>query len=152
MTKVLVLYYSSYGHIETMAYAVAEGVKSAGAEVVVKRVPELVPEEVAKSSHFKLDQAAPSRLLTNWQNTMPSSSAPAPASARLPHRCGISGTRPAVCGSAASLSARSALPSPRRPRSTAVRIDHPWFPPHLPAPRHGRCRSALCLPGPDGRR
>lgn len=59
MTKVLVLYYSSYGHIETMAYAVAEGVKSAGAEVVVKRVPELVPEEVAKSSHFKLDQAAP---------------------------------------------------------------------------------------------
>jgi NAD(P)H dehydrogenase (quinone) len=59
MTKVLVLYYSSYGHIETMAYAVAEGAKSAGADVVVKRVPELVPEAVAKSSHFKLDQAAP---------------------------------------------------------------------------------------------
>jgi NAD(P)H dehydrogenase (quinone) len=59
MAKVLVLYYSSYGHIETMAYAVAEGAKSAGAEVVVKRVPELVPEEVAKSSHFKMDQAAP---------------------------------------------------------------------------------------------
>jgi len=59
MTKVLVLYYSSYGHIETMAYAVAEGAKSTGAEVTVKRVPELVPEEVAKSSHFKLDQAAP---------------------------------------------------------------------------------------------
>jgi NAD(P)H dehydrogenase (quinone) len=59
MTKVLVLYYSSYGHIETMAYAVAEGVKSTGAEVTVKRVPELVPEDVAKASHFKLDQAAP---------------------------------------------------------------------------------------------
>ncbi|WP_407048789.1 NAD(P)H:quinone oxidoreductase type IV [Methyloraptor flagellatus] len=59
MTKVLVLYYSSYGHIETMAYAVAEGVRSAGAEAVVKRVPELVPEAVAKASHFKLDQAAP---------------------------------------------------------------------------------------------
>lgn len=59
MTKVLVLYYSSYGHIEKMAYAVAEGAKSAGAEVTVKRVPELVPEDVAKSSHFKLDQAAP---------------------------------------------------------------------------------------------
>ena len=59
MTKVLVLYYSSYGHIETMAYAVAEGVRSAGAEAVVKRVPELVPDEVAKASHFKLDQAAP---------------------------------------------------------------------------------------------
>jgi len=59
MTKVLVLYYSSYGHIETMAQAVAEGVREAGAEVVIKRVPELVPEEVARKSGFKLDQAAP---------------------------------------------------------------------------------------------
>lgn len=59
MTKVLVLYYSSYGHIETMAYAVAEGAKAAGADVDVKRVPELVPEEVAKKSGFKLDQKAP---------------------------------------------------------------------------------------------
>ena len=59
MAKVLVLYYSSYGHIETMAYAVAEGAKSAGADVTVKRVPELVPENVAKESHFKLDQKAP---------------------------------------------------------------------------------------------
>ena len=58
MAKVLVLYYSAYGHIETMAYAVAEGAKAAGAEVKVKRVPELVPEEVAKASHFKLDQKA----------------------------------------------------------------------------------------------
>lgn len=59
MTKVLVLYYSSYGHVEQMAYAVAEGARSAGAEVDVKRVPELVPEEVAKNSYFKLDQEAP---------------------------------------------------------------------------------------------
>ena len=59
MTKVLVLYYSSYGHLETMAEAVAEGARSAGAEAVVKRVPELVPDEVAKASHFKLDQKAP---------------------------------------------------------------------------------------------
>ncbi|GBQ87929.1 flavodoxin/nitric oxide synthase [Acetobacter nitrogenifigens DSM 23921 = NBRC 105050] len=59
MTKVLVLYYSSYGHIETMASAIAEGVREAGAEAVVKRVPELVPEEVAKASHFKVDQAVP---------------------------------------------------------------------------------------------
>ncbi|OLP53932.1 NAD(P)H:quinone oxidoreductase, type IV [Rhizobium rhizosphaerae] len=59
MAKVLVLYYSSYGHIEAMAKAVAEGVISAGAEVDVKRVPELVPEDVAKASHFKLDQEAP---------------------------------------------------------------------------------------------
>lgn len=59
MTKVLVLYYSSYGHIETMAKAVAEGAKAEGADVDIKRVPELVPEDVAKASHFKLDQDAP---------------------------------------------------------------------------------------------
>lgn len=58
MTKVLVLYYSAYGHIEQMAYAVAEGATSAGADVTVKRVPELVPEDVAKASHFKVDQPA----------------------------------------------------------------------------------------------
>ncbi len=59
MPKVLVLYYSSYGHIETMAGAVAEGARQAGAEVDIRRVPELVPDEVARSSHFKLDQQAP---------------------------------------------------------------------------------------------
>lgn len=59
MTKVLVLYYSSYGHIEKMAQAVAEGVREAGAEAVIKRVPELVPEELARKSGYKLDQAAP---------------------------------------------------------------------------------------------
>lgn len=59
MTKVLVLYYSSYGHIEAMASAVAEGVKEAGAQVTIKRVPELVPEQIARSSGIKLDQAAP---------------------------------------------------------------------------------------------
>ena len=59
MAKVLVLYYSAYGHIETMAHAVAEGARAAGAQVDVKRVPELVPLEVATSAHFKLDQAAP---------------------------------------------------------------------------------------------
>jgi NAD(P)H dehydrogenase (quinone) len=59
MTKVLVLYYSAYGHIEQMAYAAAEGAKSAGAQVDVKRVPELVSEDVAKKSGFKLDQKAP---------------------------------------------------------------------------------------------
>ncbi|WP_297481337.1 NAD(P)H:quinone oxidoreductase [Ferrovum sp.] len=59
MSKVLVLYYSSYGHIETMAQAMAEGARSAGASVDVKRVPETVPLEIAKSAHFKLDQAAP---------------------------------------------------------------------------------------------
>lgn len=59
MAKVLVLYYSAYGHIETMAKAVAEGARDAGAQVDIKRVPELVPEHVAKSSGYKLDQEAP---------------------------------------------------------------------------------------------
>jgi NAD(P)H dehydrogenase (quinone) len=59
MSKVLVLYYSTYGHIETMAQAVAEGARAAGAVVDVKRVPETVPEDVARGAHFKLEQAAP---------------------------------------------------------------------------------------------
>ncbi|MGY3266227.1 NAD(P)H:quinone oxidoreductase [Lysobacter sp. HA35] len=59
MAKVLVLYYSAYGHIEAMANAVAEGAREAGAQVDIRRVPELVPEEVARNSHYKLDQPAP---------------------------------------------------------------------------------------------
>ena len=59
MTRVLVLYYSSYGHIEAMALAVADGAAQAGADVAVRRVPELVPEEVARRSGYKLDQPAP---------------------------------------------------------------------------------------------
>ncbi|KJS18594.1 MAG: NAD(P)H:quinone oxidoreductase [Hoeflea sp. BRH_c9] len=58
MAKVLVLYYSSWGHMEAMAQAAAKGAKAAGADVVIKRVPELVPESVAKSAHYKLDQDA----------------------------------------------------------------------------------------------
>jgi NAD(P)H dehydrogenase (quinone) len=58
MAKVLVLYYSSFGHMEQMAKAAAEGAREAGAEVSIKRVPELVPLEVAKASHYKLDQQA----------------------------------------------------------------------------------------------
>jgi NAD(P)H dehydrogenase (quinone) len=59
MSKVLVLYYSSYGHIETMAAAVAAGARETGARVDIKRVPELVPDKVARDSHYKVDQAAP---------------------------------------------------------------------------------------------
>lgn len=59
MAKVLVLYYSTYGHIEQMANAVAEGARAAGATVDVKRVPETVPEDIARNGHFKLDQQAP---------------------------------------------------------------------------------------------
>jgi NAD(P)H dehydrogenase (quinone) len=59
MAKVLVLYYSSWGHMEQMAKAAAEGAREAGADVTIKRVPELVPEAVAKAAYYKLDQQAP---------------------------------------------------------------------------------------------
>src|SRR5260370_39512703 len=60
MSKILVLYYSAYGHVEKMAEAVAEGARAVpGTEVTIKRVPELVPEEIAKKSGMKLDQPAP---------------------------------------------------------------------------------------------
>src|SRR3984957_14328753 len=59
MSKVLVLYYSSYGHVEAMANAVAEGARQAGAHVDIRRVPELVPEEIARKAHYKSDQVAP---------------------------------------------------------------------------------------------
>ncbi|HKH80738.1 MAG TPA: NAD(P)H:quinone oxidoreductase [Methylovirgula sp.] len=68
MAKVLVLYYSSYGHIETMAEAVAEGAREAGTHVDIKRVPELVPADVAKAAHFKLDQAAPLATVAELAN------------------------------------------------------------------------------------
>jgi len=60
MSKVLVLYYSAWGHVEKMAEAVAEGARAVpGTEVSIKRVPELVPEEIAKKSGMKLNQPAP---------------------------------------------------------------------------------------------
>ncbi|MHB1180404.1 MAG: NAD(P)H:quinone oxidoreductase [Sulfuricella sp.] len=60
MTKVLVLYYSMYGHIEAMAQAVAEGVREVdGADAVIKRVPEIIPEDQARAIGVKLDQSAP---------------------------------------------------------------------------------------------
>lgn len=68
MAKVLVLYYSAYGHIETMAYAIAEGAAAAGAEVDVKRVPELVPDEIAQESQFKLSQTAPLAKISDLEN------------------------------------------------------------------------------------
>ena len=68
MAKVLVLYYSAYGHIEAMANAVAEGARAAGATVDVKRVPELVPQEVAVKSHYKFDQAAPVATIAELEN------------------------------------------------------------------------------------
>ncbi|OYY77281.1 MAG: NAD(P)H:quinone oxidoreductase, type IV [Sphingomonas sp. 28-62-20] len=59
MSKVLVLYYSSYGHIEQMAEAVAEGARAAGAIADVRRVPETAPQAVVAAAHFKTDSAHP---------------------------------------------------------------------------------------------
>jgi NAD(P)H dehydrogenase (quinone) len=59
MAKVLVLYYSSYGHLEIMAGAVADGARSEGATAEIKRVPETTPTDIAEAAHFKLDQRAP---------------------------------------------------------------------------------------------
>ncbi|MBU1272112.1 MAG: NAD(P)H:quinone oxidoreductase, partial [Alphaproteobacteria bacterium] len=69
MPKVLVLYHSTYGHLETMAEAVAEGARSVeGATVDIKRVAETVPDELAKSSGYKLDQAAPVAAVDDLEN------------------------------------------------------------------------------------
>jgi NAD(P)H dehydrogenase (quinone) len=68
MTKVLVLYYSTYGHIETLAGAIAEGARETGATVDIKRVPETVPEATARHAHFKLDQAAPIAVIDDLAN------------------------------------------------------------------------------------
>lgn len=65
MAKVLVLYHSTYGHIEKMAEAVAQGAREAGATVDIKRVPETVPEEIARKAGYKLDQAAPIAKITD---------------------------------------------------------------------------------------
>jgi NAD(P)H dehydrogenase (quinone) len=68
MARVLVLYYSSYGHIETLAYAMAEGARAAGATVDVKRVPETVPEDIATGAHFKLEQQAPIATISELED------------------------------------------------------------------------------------
>jgi NAD(P)H dehydrogenase (quinone) len=68
MSKVLVLYYSSYGHLETIAHAIAEGARATGAEVDVRRVPETVPAEAAAAAHFKLDQSAPVATIDELEN------------------------------------------------------------------------------------
>ncbi|MBD3762073.1 NAD(P)H:quinone oxidoreductase [Sphingomonadaceae bacterium G21617-S1] len=66
--RILVLYYSTYGHIETMAEAIADGARSAGADVDIRRVPETVPEEIARKNHFKLDQKAPVATIAELEN------------------------------------------------------------------------------------
>ena len=68
MSKVLVLYYSSYGHLATMADAVAEGVRAGGAEVDVRRVPETAPAEVAQAAGFRVDDTHPVATVAELEN------------------------------------------------------------------------------------
>ncbi len=68
MAKVLVLYYSAYGHVETMADAIAAGGREAGAHVDIKRVPETVPDDIARGAHFKLEQSAPVATIADLEN------------------------------------------------------------------------------------
>jgi NAD(P)H dehydrogenase (quinone) len=98
MAKVLVLYYSMYGHIETMAHAIAEGAeKVSGAEVVIKRVPETMPAELfLKAGGKHRMRQSPHRR--SWPSTTPLSLVPRPALAICPARCALSLTRRAGCG------------------------------------------------------
>mgnify|MGYP003694397969 CR=1 FL=1 len=98
MAKVLVLYYSAYGHIETMANAVAEGAREAGASVDIKRVPELVPAESRRRRTTSSISPRRSRRSKSSPITTPSSSAPARASAGCHRRWRTSSTRPAASG------------------------------------------------------
>jgi flavodoxin len=98
MTKVLILYYSAYGHMERMAEAVAEGVRETGAEADIKREPELVSEDVAKQSGYKLDQKAPIATVAELPITMRSFLVPGLDSAYSPRRCGIFWIKPDLCG------------------------------------------------------
>jgi NAD(P)H dehydrogenase (quinone) len=99
MSKILVLYYSAYGHIEKMAEAVAEGARAVpGAQVTIKRVPELVPEEVAKKSGLKLNQPAPIATVDELATYDAIISARPRASATCARRCATSSTRPAATG------------------------------------------------------
>ena len=98
MTKVLILYYSAYGHMERMAQAVAEGVTEAGAEAEIKRVPELVPEAVAKQSGYKVDQKAPIATVAELPDYDAIIFGSGIGSALSPHRCVIFWIRPDLCG------------------------------------------------------
>ncbi len=101
MPKVLVLYYSSYGHIETVANAVAEGARAAGATVDVKRVPETVPEAVAKNSNFKLDQVAPVATVAELEHYDAIVIGTGTRYGRMTSQMAAFLDRPAACGRAA---------------------------------------------------
>jgi menaquinone-dependent protoporphyrinogen IX oxidase len=107
MSKVLVLYYSSYGHTERMAQAVAEGVREACAEADIKRVPELVSEDVAKKSGYKLDQAAPIATVAELPNYDAIIFGSGTRFGVVTRKCGTSSIRPAASGQRVRWSERS---------------------------------------------
>src|SRR5665213_508435 len=121
MTKVLILYYSAYGHTEKMANAAADGAREAGATVDIKRVPELVPEAIAKASHYKLDQPAPVAKVEQLANYDAIIVGTGTRFGRRPRRWRTSLIRPADSGPRARCTARSAAPSPRPRPSMAAR-------------------------------
>jgi flavodoxin len=98
MAKILVLYYSAYGHVETMAQAVAEGARVAGAEITIKRVPELVPEDVGRKAGMKIEQTAPVATVDELPQYDQSFSARRLVSAIWPPKCGIFSTKPGGTG------------------------------------------------------
>ena len=122
MPKVLVLYYSSYGHMEQMADAVAEGARSAGAEVDIRRVPETAPPEVARAAGFKADTAHPMiegiDALADYDAIIVGSPT---RFGRMSSQMASFWDRPAGCGRRARSTARSAGPSPRPRLSMAGR-------------------------------
>ena len=121
MARVLVLYYSMYGHVETMAGAVAEGARGAGASVTVKRVAELVPREVLEKSGARLDQAAPEASPQELDQYDAIIVGCPTRYGRMAAQMAQFGARPAGSGRAARWSARSAAPSPPPPPSMAGR-------------------------------
>jgi NAD(P)H dehydrogenase (quinone) len=122
MTKVLVLYYSAYGHIEAMANAVAEGAREAGATVDIKRVPELVPVEVAKASYYKVDQAAPIAKVDELANYDAIIVGTGTRFGRMASQ--MANFLDQAGGLWARCTARSAAPSPRPQPSMAARRPH----------------------------
>src|SRR5579872_2860954 len=113
MTKILVLYYSMYGHIEIMAKAVAEGARSAGGtEVVIKRVPDSMAPEVAGNMGPNWIRRPRLHRLTNCLNTMPSFSAPPLVLVTWPDRCETSSTGRETCGLKGRSSEKSGVFSP----------------------------------------
>ena len=150
MAKVLVLYYSSYGHIETMAQAIAEGARGAGASVDIKRVPELVSAEMAKASHFKTDQAAPVAEVAELAHYdaivfgTPTRFGNMAAQMKnfLDQTGGLWAQRQA--GRQGGLGVHLHRHPARRPGK-----HHPVDADGAAAPRHGHRRPALCVAGPD---